>query len=416
MAFGTIAPSIYVPRRVLTDLGAAEQETLIAHEVAHIARHDPAWRLVGLVIERVFFFQPLNRVANREMATAAELLCDEWAAASTKRPLALAQCLAEVAGWVAGCDRLSPAPTMAGRPSELARRIERLVDDSPRLGRRRSWLPVALGGAVLGLAAVLAPGVSSGAAQPPLAQVGMGSTLAYVCDRDDGYARIHVSDGGDVVVISGGDVDTPEVVVAPPSKKLTKKEARKKRKKAKKRLRKAFRDARKRGDAMPTDAEIAAALGRHKKRAKAGKAKPLKLKSGDTTVLIYETPEGGVKVVGKYSPKGHEHNVDLSAYAEAYRKQAMKHARRAQAQAMRDHEEAMKRHRKAMKRADEARRRAIEAQERMLRRQQRELEERKRELERELRRRRSSRRQQATPPRPPSPPKKTAKRSGERAC
>src|SRR6185295_2074631 len=65
---------ICVPDTALTDLDLEQQRSLLAHELAHLARRDPVWLVAGSLIERVFWIQPLNRIANREIATSAEFL------------------------------------------------------------------------------------------------------------------------------------------------------------------------------------------------------------------------------------------------------------------------------------------------------------------------------------------------------
>ena len=68
MAVGVLRPEIVVPGQAVQGLSLAHQESLLAHELAHVLRRDPAWRLVALLVERVLFFQPLNRLASRRVA------------------------------------------------------------------------------------------------------------------------------------------------------------------------------------------------------------------------------------------------------------------------------------------------------------------------------------------------------------
>jgi hypothetical protein len=103
LATGVLRPEIVLPARVQS-LYAEHQHPILAHELAHVVRREPAWRLVALLIDRVLFFQALNRVASDRMAACAELASDDWAARHTDEPLALARCLTEVASW------LLPAP------------------------------------------------------------------------------------------------------------------------------------------------------------------------------------------------------------------------------------------------------------------------------------------------------------------
>lgn len=66
------AGEIRVPDAVLTDPDAEQQRGLLAHELAHLARRDPLWLDAASLLERVFFFQPLNRLARREFQQVAE--------------------------------------------------------------------------------------------------------------------------------------------------------------------------------------------------------------------------------------------------------------------------------------------------------------------------------------------------------
>ncbi len=129
LAMGVLRPEVCIPRRVLRELDPETQESLLAHELAHVIRRDPFWRFLGAVCEAVLFFQPLNRIANRKLGTYAEYLSDEWAASQTQRPLALARCLTEVAGWVVRRPGVRMVPAMAGgQPSVLSHRVKRLLE------------------------------------------------------------------------------------------------------------------------------------------------------------------------------------------------------------------------------------------------------------------------------------------------
>src|SRR5207244_13507506 len=88
---------ICVPELALSELGAEQQRSMLAHELAHLARRDSLWLAGASLIERCFFFQPLNRLARRELETTAEYLSDEWAMRNTRSAVALAKCLATVA-------------------------------------------------------------------------------------------------------------------------------------------------------------------------------------------------------------------------------------------------------------------------------------------------------------------------------
>lgn len=157
---------ICLPERVLAEMDHVQQESMLAHELAHLERRD-GWRLmVARVIEAVCFFQPLNRLARREMQDAAELASDAWAVRVVNRPLVLARCLARVAEWTVAAPR-AMAPAMVERSgSMLVRRVARLTRaGGADVAVRSPWAAVAM--AALVLAGVLvAPRPVVGAAPP----------------------------------------------------------------------------------------------------------------------------------------------------------------------------------------------------------------------------------------------------------
>ena len=172
IALGVSRREICVPPKALASLAPEEQEGMLAHELAHLVRRDPFWLAFSRILASVLFFQPLNWVAYRRMREISELLCDEWAIGRTGRPLSLARCLAEVAGWSFHPVEAVAAPGMADRPSHLAHRIRRLLDGGRTPERRvhPGWL---IAGMIVLLVAVAAaaPGVyAAGAALEKAAQ------------------------------------------------------------------------------------------------------------------------------------------------------------------------------------------------------------------------------------------------------
>jgi beta-lactamase regulating signal transducer with metallopeptidase domain len=159
---------ICLPSRALSDLDPIRLESIIAHELAHVVRRDSRWLTIARVIEAVFFFQPLNRIARRRMQEAAEFASDAWASTRVARPIDLAHCLARVAEWTVAAPRV-PVPAMAERPGAvLVRRVERLttgrvVHESPPGRAARLGAVVALAALIL-----LAPRGAIGADRPPL--------------------------------------------------------------------------------------------------------------------------------------------------------------------------------------------------------------------------------------------------------
>lgn len=159
---GLLRPCIVLPSAVAVEMDGGAQDAVLAHELGHVVRRDPAWQALVRAVEALFFFQPLNRLARRRLAELAEYRCDDFALVHSGRPLSLARCLTEVAGRMARAGRALPVPAMSGTRSQLARRIERILDErrAPVLARPRPRL-LAAGATLLATAVLVAPGVSA---------------------------------------------------------------------------------------------------------------------------------------------------------------------------------------------------------------------------------------------------------------
>ena len=71
---GLFRPAILLPEE---ESAAASSREILVHELAHLARHDLLWKLLGRVGTAMFFFQPLLWLLLRRMVVAAEEVCDD---------------------------------------------------------------------------------------------------------------------------------------------------------------------------------------------------------------------------------------------------------------------------------------------------------------------------------------------------
>jgi HEAT repeat protein/beta-lactamase regulating signal transducer with metallopeptidase domain len=157
---------ICIPHLAITDLDPDQQRSMLAHELAHLARRDPRWLDGASVIERVFFFQPLNRLARRELETAAEYLCDEWAMRKTGSGIHLARCLAQVAEWIQASPLGVPVAGMAEQRSLLVSRISRLLEGGTMNSTTSRRGAAALALVLLVAMVAIAPRVAGRGVQP----------------------------------------------------------------------------------------------------------------------------------------------------------------------------------------------------------------------------------------------------------
>src|ERR1051326_6897637 len=141
---------IAVPEAALSELDAGQQRGMLAHELAHLERRDPGWLVLAGLVERIGFFQPLNRLARRRIQESAEYLADEWAVRRTGSGVSLATCLAKVAEWIDAAPSAVPVAGMAEERSHLVARVRRLLEGGPFPAnpRRRTIAAVAALGVV----------------------------------------------------------------------------------------------------------------------------------------------------------------------------------------------------------------------------------------------------------------------------
>lgn len=157
-ATGVRKPEICCPDRV-RDLATEHQTGLFAHELAHLARRDPAWQLLYRLGEAILFMQPLNRLVRCRLEEIAEHLTDERAVACTGDRLGLARCLVVIAHWGASSQLGIPATTLASSP-RLGRRVRRLLKGRPAENNRPIWfVPMVV--VILSAAALTLPLVAS---------------------------------------------------------------------------------------------------------------------------------------------------------------------------------------------------------------------------------------------------------------
>lgn len=168
LATGVLRPEVCLPTRVLADLREEEQLALCAHELAHLARRDPAWLLLVRMAGVLAPVQPLNRWARQRLSELAECLSDDLAVSASAQPLGLARSLVNVASWTLAIPDAVPATAAGafGSRSRLAYRVERLMDPVHNLERPRRIFLALAGAATLATAFVVPVVSGSGSAKP----------------------------------------------------------------------------------------------------------------------------------------------------------------------------------------------------------------------------------------------------------
>lgn len=147
MVAGWWRPLIVLPVAALANMTTAQVEALIAHELAHIRRHDYAINLLQTTAEALLFFHPGVWWVSRRIRQEREHCCDDVAVDVAEEAEAYVEALAMLASWPGR----AIGPTVGATDGALLRRARRL------LGVPREDQGANLGGLVfLGAAASLA--------------------------------------------------------------------------------------------------------------------------------------------------------------------------------------------------------------------------------------------------------------------
>jgi uncharacterized protein (TIGR03435 family) len=142
---GWMRPLILLPPATVLGLTPQQLEAVLAHELAHIRRHDYLVNLLQLVIETIFFYHPAVWWVSHRIRIERELCCDDAAVEACGDAETYARALATMAGAV-------PQPALAATGGSLRERIERLLGSRPE-GRSA---PIGPGMLAVALVSVLA--------------------------------------------------------------------------------------------------------------------------------------------------------------------------------------------------------------------------------------------------------------------
>jgi beta-lactamase regulating signal transducer with metallopeptidase domain len=159
---GWLRPAVVLPVAALAGLSPAQIEALLAHELAHVHRHDYLVNLLQSFAEVVLFYHPGVWWLSRRVRTERELCCDDLAVGLCDR-LVYATALTDLAAM------RSPRVALAATGGDLLTRVKRILGrEEPSMSSNARWIP-AVAVAALTLAAVpaLLASVRAGSAASP---------------------------------------------------------------------------------------------------------------------------------------------------------------------------------------------------------------------------------------------------------
>ena len=142
---GVLRPVILWPASWATGLPEWQVRAILAHELAHIVRHDYLVNLLQMAVEALLFFNPAVWWMSRQARIEREACCDALAARllGEAGEWDLARALAAVAGGASGVvSARAPVGAMAfgGSPRRgLLERVRRLLEPENRPTLRLTW-------------------------------------------------------------------------------------------------------------------------------------------------------------------------------------------------------------------------------------------------------------------------------------
>ena len=122
--FGILRPVLLWPRSIARRLGPNQVQAIVAHELAHVRRHDNLAAALHMVVEAVFWFYPLVWWVGGRLVDERERACDEAVLGLGTEPGAYAESILKTCRFYVE----SPPACMAGvTGSDLEKRIEDIM-------------------------------------------------------------------------------------------------------------------------------------------------------------------------------------------------------------------------------------------------------------------------------------------------
>ncbi len=149
---GWMKPVVLMPARVLSGLSQDQIEALIAHELAHVRRHDFIINLLQSALEALLFYHPAVWWVSRGIRAEREYCCDDMALRVTTDEVSYARALTTLEGWRGA----EPQIGMSILGGSLMFRIQRLFgirSSSPRARGPLTALGILLVASTLGATA-----------------------------------------------------------------------------------------------------------------------------------------------------------------------------------------------------------------------------------------------------------------------
>jgi len=141
LVLGWLRPVILMPVGLVTNLSPGEVDAILAHELAHLCRHDYLVNLAQRLIEALLFYHPAVWWVSERIRIERENCCDDLAALAVGDGRVVARALVALAERNVGI----PALALAADGGALGERVRRLLGAESAggrigVGRRLLWI------------------------------------------------------------------------------------------------------------------------------------------------------------------------------------------------------------------------------------------------------------------------------------
>jgi beta-lactamase regulating signal transducer with metallopeptidase domain len=179
---GWLKPVVLLPASAMSALAPAQLEAIIAHELAHIRRHDYLVNLLQTLVETLLFYHPAVWWLSRQIRIERENCCDDLAVSLCGDPVAYARALADLEALRGGAGL-----ALAATGGSLVQRVRRLLGAPSHAGRGPGWL--AGTAAVLVLAGIAGGALADQSASESRSSRGAGQPATAVAAGQSGASR-----------------------------------------------------------------------------------------------------------------------------------------------------------------------------------------------------------------------------------
>jgi ankyrin repeat protein/beta-lactamase regulating signal transducer with metallopeptidase domain len=142
MVVGALRPMLLLPASTLTNLSPRQLEAVLAHELAHVRRHDYLVNLLQTLVETMLFYHPAVWWVSGQVRTERENCCDDLAISIVGDRAGYAEML-----LVLEQSCRAPQPAAAANGGSLLQRVRRIV--APEKSASSGQGSVFLGGVML---------------------------------------------------------------------------------------------------------------------------------------------------------------------------------------------------------------------------------------------------------------------------